>query len=209
MEESFFVVFPGLELSCLSVIKLVKKIKPTGSLFERLQYEQTSIHKQKLMTKKEFLERASRILSELLKDEFKKIKKPIYLTWLPSKAAGFWNRLFSDPTAEAFWFSAKKVLEAFPEIDKAQEHKKQIAVLQKVEIVVFNPKAKHILRFSDEDLRELLRHELLHIELQKGHDKQFLNEALKRDIFVHTRDILANIESVDLNRAVHYLEDLR
>ena len=160
------------------------------------------------MTKKEFLVRAGKILHELLKSEFKKIKKPIYLTWLPNKAAGFWKKLFSDPKAEAFWFSPQKVLEAFPEISKSPEHKKHIAILRKVEIIVFNPNAGHILKFSDKSLRELLRHELLHIELQKGHDEQFLNEALKRDIFVHTRDILANIENVDLNRAIHYLEDL-
>jgi len=160
------------------------------------------------MTNKEFLTRARKILHELLKSEFKKIKKPIFLTWLPTSAAGFWKKLFSDPTAEAFWFSPRKVLEAFPEISKSPEHKKQVAILQKVEIIVFNPKACHILKFSDNNLRELLRHELLHIELQKGHDEQFLNEALKRDIFVHTRDILANIENVDLNRAIHYLEDL-
>lgn len=161
-----------------------------------------------LMTNKEFLNRTRKILHELLKSEFKKIKKPVYLTWLPTSAAGFWKRLFSDPTAEAFWFSPRKVLEAFPEISKSPEHKNQVAILQQVEIIVFNPQARHILKFSDKDMRELLRHELLHIELQKGHDEQFLNEALKRDIFVRTRDILANIENVDLNRAIHYLEDL-
>jgi hypothetical protein len=160
------------------------------------------------MTKKEFLEKAALLLAELLKSEFQGIKKPIYLTWLPAKAAGFWKKLFSDPTAEAFWFSPKKVLQAFPDIDSSHEHKKQLAILQKVEIIVFNPRARHIFTFSENDLRELLRHELLHIELQKGHDKQFLNEALKRDIFVHTRDILANIENVDLNRALHYLDNL-
>ena len=160
------------------------------------------------MTKTEFLDRADIVLKDLLKSEFRKIKKPIYLTWLPSKTAGFWKKLFSDPSAEAFWFSPRKVLQAFPEIARSSEHRDQIAVLRKVEIIVFNPQAKHMLDFSDDDLRELLRHELLHIELQKGHDEQFLNEALKRDIFVHTRDILANIKNIDLNRAIHYLEDL-
>ncbi len=160
------------------------------------------------MTKKDFLDWAGSVLNELLKSEFRSIKKPVYLTWLPDKTVGFWKKLFSDPTAEAFWFSPVKVLQAFPEIARSPEHKEQIAVLGKVEIIVFNPKAKHILKFSDNDLRELLRHELLHIELQKGHDEQFLNEAMKRDIFIHTRDILANIKNIDLNRAIHYLEDL-
>lgn len=159
-------------------------------------------------TKTEFLGCAESVLKELLDSEFRTIKKPVYLTWLPAKTAGFWKKLFSDPTAEAFWFSPLKVLQAFPDIARSPEHREQIAVLRKVEIIVFNPRAKHMLKFSNDDLRELLRHELLHIELQKGHDKQFLNEALKRDIFVHTRDILANIENVDLNRAIHYLEDL-
>ncbi len=158
-------------------------------------------------TKQGFLDHANSILKDLRKKEFKKIKKPVWLTWLPRNAGPFWKKLFMDPKVGAFWFSPRLVLrEAGLKIDSA-EHKRHLKALSRTEIVIFNPQAKHLLSATDEQIRELLRHELLHIELQKGHDAHFLNTALKRDIIVHTRDILNQIDDVDLNRAIHYLED--
>lgn len=156
----------------------------------------------------EFLKRANRILKQLRRQEFKAIKKPVWLTWLPKGAGPFWKKLFSDPKVEAFWFSPKRLLRLSPSVMGSPDHKKHLAAINRIEIIIFNPKAKHLLEASDEQIIELLRHELLHIELQRGHDQEFLNAALEREIFVHTRDILANIENVDLNRAIDYLEDI-
>jgi len=158
-------------------------------------------------TKQDFLDHANSLLQELRTKEFKKIKKPVWLTWLPRNAGPFWKKLFTDPKVGAFWFSPRLVLkEAGLKIDSA-EYRRHLKTLSNMEIIIFNPKAKHLLSATDEQITELLRHELLHIELQKGHDAQFLNTALKRDIIVHTRDILNQIDDVDLNRAIHYLED--
>lgn len=155
----------------------------------------------------EFLERANRILKQLRSQEFKAVRKPVWLTWLPKGAGPFWKKLFSDPKVEAFWFSPKRLLRISPSLRRSADHKNHIAAMNRIEIIIFNPKAKHLLKATDEEIRELLRHELLHIELQRGHDQEFLNAALEREIFVHTRDILANIEDIDLNRAIDYLED--
>lgn len=158
-------------------------------------------------TKQDFLDHANSILNGLREREFKKIKKPVWLTWLPRNAGPFWNKLFADPEVGAFWFSPRLVLkEAGLKIDSS-EHRRHLKTLSDLEIIIFNPKAKYLLSATDAQITELLRHELLHIEMQKGHDAEFLNTALKRDIIVQTRDILNQIDDVDLNLAIHFLED--
>ena len=155
--------------------------------------------------KKEFLERANKILYEILEaSEFKEIKKQVLITWFPINASNFWKIVWSNADLEAVWFNPKKNAEVLPH----RVNQEYIQDLEKVEIIALNPFTEHLFNFSDEDIKELIRHELLHIELQKGQDDVgFVKEALKRNISIHSDDVIKNIahlEDLDVERAWKY-----
>lgn len=160
------------------------------------------------LSKKAFLQKSNEILQSLKRTEFKKIRKTVYLTWLPRTADNFWKKLFKNPKIEALWFSPIKIIQEFPEITKSKQGVSLLKKLKSVEIIIFNPYATHLLKYSDEDIREILRHELLHIEMQAGHeDHDFITAAIEREIYVHARDIFAHVDQVDLNQVLFYLDE--
>lgn len=160
------------------------------------------------LSKKAFLNKSQKILQSLLDTEFKKVKKTVYLTWLPRTAGSFWKKVFKSPQIEALWFSPIKIIQEFPQISESKERVSLLKKLKSVEIIIFNSYAQHLLKYSDEEIKELLRHELLHIEMQTGHDDHhFISAAMEREIYVHARDIFAHVDQVDLNQVLHYLDE--
>jgi len=111
-----------------------------------------------------FMIRANKILIELLSTEFKNVKKTVRLRW-PQKWTGY-ERILSMVGGIAC------VDRIFNLYHPHEEH------------IIFNPRFKDWL-FNDPDfaIRELLRHELLHIELDKDdEDPEFIKEARRRGV---------------------------
>jgi len=118
--------------------------------------------------KKEILGRAKIILNELLKNEFKAIKQKVRLGWARE---GFLKDLYSvQPQFIAVHLTPW--------------------IIEGEEIILLNPQSKKLFNFSNDNLKEILRHELLHIELGKeDRNVDFIIEALERNICINDREL--------------------
>lgn len=134
--------------------------------------------------------RANSIIQELLKSEFHNIKRPVVAFWHPLGIDPLLDKICADPEAAIIAFPHGMIRESLNlgELD--------------VDMIIFNsrPRAKKLLfKLSDKLLRELLRHELLHIDLGEiemstisddgHHSQRFVEAALARRIEVDPDDV--------------------
>lgn len=167
--------------------------------------------------KREFLERAQKILEEIEKSgEFKGIKKPVYVKWFPIellKLSPFKETFSKD--CETMYNPIGVLRENVPSVKKALDNIGDFSIFDEVEPIFFNPLLADppLWEYSDEEIKDLLRHELLHAELHAGDDSiEFVREAIKRNIFIHTDHIMRHVDSYgrqELVEILKYLDDRR